>query len=258
VAPVRARLATMQGDPEIGSERISVYHADGTVEEVALHDYARVYALPGVYEQIVQEDLGCRSPAQVAQMLSGALDALGRERSATRVIDVAAGNGVSGEALRAVGLDVVLGTDIVPEARAATLRDRPDVYGEYLTLDLTALSSEQAEHVRALGANALTCVAPVGAAPGAVPAEAIAAACRLLRGEPLLATLHDPRHGTPDPLSERFFAERLGAEATLLDHERYLHRFLVTGAPYELEASIWKLQLGGTPPNDPPSTALGG
>jgi hypothetical protein len=240
---VRARLATMQGEPEIGSERITVYHGDGTLEEVALHDYARVYALPGVYEQIVQQDLGCRSPAQVAQMLGGALEALRLEPSDTRVIDIAAGNGVSGEALRAAGMDVVLGTDIVPEARAAALRDRPGVYDDYLTLDLMALSAEQAEYVRSLHANALTCVAPVGTA--SVPPEAIAAACRLLTREPLVVALYDRRHGEPDPLSEQFFAEHVGAEATLLDHERYLHRFLITGAPYELEASVWKLRFSG-------------
>ncbi len=242
---VRARLATMQGEPEIGTERIAVYHEDGTIEEVALHDYARVYALPGVYEQIVQEDLGCRSPAHLAGMLAGALQALGRDPARTRVIDIAAGNGVSGEALRAAGMDVVLGTDLVPEARAAALRDRPGVYDEYLTLDLARLSAEQAEHVRSLDAGALTCVAPVGTRAGTVPPEVIAAACRLLAGEPLVATLHDPRHGDPDPLSEQFFATHVGAEATLLDHERYLHRFLITGAPYELEASVWKLRLSG-------------
>ncbi len=240
---VRARLATMQGEPEIGTERIAVYHEDGTVEEVRLHDYERVYALPGVYEQIVQEDLGCRSPAHVATMLTGALEALRRDMADTRVIDVAAGNGVSGEALRAAGMDVVLGTDIVPAAREAALRDRPEVYDEYLTLDLTALTSAQTEHLRSLRANALTCVAPVGTFPGTVPPQVIANACRVLIGEPLVVTLYDPRFGEPDPLDEQFFETEVGAEATLLDHERYLHRFLVTGSPFELEASVWKLRL---------------
>jgi hypothetical protein len=240
---IRARLATMQGEPEIGTERIAVYHEDGSVEEVLLHDYERVYALPGVYEQIVQEDLGCRSPAHVAAMLAGALEALRRDVAATRVIDVAAGNGVSGEALRAAGMDVVLGTDIVASAREAALRDRPGVYGESLTLDLTALTAEQAEHLRSLRADALACVAPVGTVAGTVPPQVIASVCRLLTGEPLVVTLYDPRFGEPDPLDERFFESEVGAEATLLDHERYLHRFLVTGAPFELEASVWKLRL---------------
>jgi hypothetical protein len=255
--PLRARLTTMQGDPPIGGERITVHHGDGTAEEVLLHDYARLYALPGVYEQIVQEDLGCRSPAQVAGMLSDALAALGRRPADTRVIDIAAGNGVSGEALRAVGVQVVLGTDIVPEAREAALRDRPGVYDEYLTLDLTALEPEAAARIRAFGADALTCVAPVGTAPGTVPPQAIATACRMLTGQPLVITLHDARHGEPDPIDESFFAAEVGAEATRLDHERYLHRFLVTGAPYELEASVWKLRpaavsgAGGCPRRDP-------
>ena len=52
-----------QADPEIGREVIRVRHDDGRVEELRLHDYDRLYALPGVYEQIVQERLGCRSPA---------------------------------------------------------------------------------------------------------------------------------------------------------------------------------------------------
>jgi hypothetical protein len=222
-----------------------VYHEDGTVEEVRLHDYERVYSLPGVYEQIVQEDLGCRSPAHVAAMLTGALDALRRDVADTRVVDVAAGNGVSGEALRAAGLDVVLGTDIVPAAREAALRDRPAVYDEYLTLDLTALTTAEADHLRSLGANALTCVAPVGSFPGTVPPQVIAAVCPLLSGEPLVVTLFDPRFGEADPLDEQFFATEVGAEATLLDHDRYLHRFLVTGAPFELEASVWKLRFSG-------------
>src|ERR1700761_5579457 len=93
-----------QDDPEIGREVIRVSHDDGRVEELHLHDYERLYALPGVYEQIVQERLGCRSPAQLAAMLGEAVDRLGWERDATRVIDIAAGNGVSGEALAAVGL----------------------------------------------------------------------------------------------------------------------------------------------------------
>jgi hypothetical protein len=163
----------------------------------------------------------------------------------TRVIDVAAGNGVSGAALRAAGMDVVLGTDIVPEAREAALRDRPGVYDEYLTLDLTALSAAQTEHLRSLRADALTCVAPVGTVPGTVPPQVIATVCRVLSGEPLVVTLYDPRFGEPDPLDQQFFMAEVGAEATLLDHERYLHRFLVTGAPFELEASVWKLRLSG-------------
>jgi hypothetical protein len=242
---VRARLVTAQGNPEVGAERIAVYHDDGRTEEVALHDYARLYALPGVYEQIVQEDLGCRSPAVVGEMLAAALDDLGRARASSRVIDIAAGNGVSGEALAANGVTAVLGTDIVPEARAAALRDRPDVYGDYLTLDLTALTDAQTAQLRELHADALTCVSPVGEARGRVPPAALTAAAALLIDDALVVHLHDPRDG-PDIVDEPFWRARLGAatRATRLAQRHYLHRFLVDGNPYELDAVVWRIRRG--------------
>ena len=58
-------------------------------------------------------------------MLADAVDRLGWDRETVRVIDLAAGNGISGQALAAHGLHPVLGTDIVPEARAAALRTVP-------------------------------------------------------------------------------------------------------------------------------------
>lgn len=54
----------VDGDPPIGQERIRVCHADGRVQELYLHDYEQLYALPGVYEQIVQERLGSAGPRQ--------------------------------------------------------------------------------------------------------------------------------------------------------------------------------------------------
>ncbi len=69
-----------QADPEIGHEVIRVRHDDGRTEELRLHDYERLYALPGVYEQIVQERLGCRSPVELAGMLAHAAGALGWDR----------------------------------------------------------------------------------------------------------------------------------------------------------------------------------
>ncbi len=240
---MRSRLAPAQGDPEIGQERIVVYHDDGSLEEVRLHDYDRLYALPGVYEQIVQEDLGCQSPAVVAELLGRALDELGRDRAATRVIDIAAGNGVSGEALVAAGIVPVLGTDIVDGARTAALRDRPSVYGEYRTLDLLALDDGRRAHLRELGADALTCVAPVGGSGGRVPAAAFAAAVAALADDAVTVHLHDPRWGDADVVDEAFWPARLGpgVTGTRLAHRRYGHRLTVAGAPYEMEAAVWRV-----------------
>lgn len=183
-------------------------------------------------------------PDQIASMLADAADEAGWARDTVRVIDVAAGNGVSGEALKLRGLAPVLGTDIAPEARAAALRDRPEVYGRYLTLDLLALSPEQEAAVRSLRANALACVAPVGSGPAQLPARALAAAARLLSDDALVAYMHDPMFGDEDEVSAELWAAELGSERRpeLLERRRYLHRYTVSGRPFEMDGVVWRLQ----------------
>lgn len=228
-----------QEDPEIGEELIRVRHRDGYVRELRLHDYEQLYALPGVYEQIVQDRLGCRSPQQVAALLAETVDALGWERRAMRVMDIAAGNGVSGEALAAYGLQPVLGSDITPAARAAALRDRPGLYDDYLTLDLLRLSPGERARIAALQATILSCVAPVG--DHAVPPGALLAAAGLLAGDGLVAYLHDVELLDADPVTAQLFSSA-GLAAQELVRRRYVHRQTVNGAPYEMEAVIWRLR----------------
>jgi hypothetical protein len=232
----------VEDDPPIGQERIRVRHADGRVQELRLHDYEQLYALPGVYEQIVSERLECRSPQELAGILAEVIDALGWDRAQMRVIDIAAGNGISGEALAAVGLRPVLGSDIVPAARAAALRDRPGLYDDYLTLDLLGLSDRERAQIAALKATILCCVAPVG--EGGLPPAALAAAAGLLAGDGLVAYLHDVNLGRPDPVTPRFWRDHLGADAEELVRRRYVHRRTINGAPYEMAGVVWRLRGG--------------
>ncbi len=235
-----AQLAD-QDDPEMGRELIQVQFDDGRTQELRLHDYQRLYALPGLYEQIVHDRLGCRSPGVIADMLATAADALGWERGQVRAFDVAAGNGVSGEALEAAGLHPVLGTDIVPSAREAALRDRPGLYDDYLTLDLLALSAEQGAAVAALRCNLLSCVVPVGDRPAQLPADALLAAARLLTADALIAHMHDPG---VEPVTAEWWDAGLGAGggAELLQRRQYLHRRTVNGRPIEMAASVWHVR----------------
>ena len=233
-----------QGDPAIGQELILVHHDDGRTEELRLHDYARVYSLPGLYEQIVHERFLCRSPEELATMLSGAVDRLGWDRRTVRVIDLAAGNGISGEALRAHGLHPVLGTDIVPEARVAALRDRPAVYDSYEVLDLLNLQPAQERALGALQANAVSCVAPVGTAGQQLPPLALTAVAKRLAADALIAYLHDPTLGVPDEVTPELWARELGTStrAELLTERRYLHRYTLTGEPYEMIGMVWRVR----------------
>src|SRR6202012_4934286 len=133
----------------------------------------------------------------------------------------------------AAGLHPVLGTTIVPAARAAALRDRPGLYDEYLTLDLLALSDAERAHVAGLGANALSCVAPVGGHDSELPPSALVAAARLLAPDALVVYMHDPHRGVPDEVTAAVWTAGLGAgtEAQELERRRYQHRHTVNGAP---------------------------
>ena len=46
---------------------------DGHEERVRVQDYARVYAVAGLYEAIVQDRLACQTPDRVATMLARAM-----------------------------------------------------------------------------------------------------------------------------------------------------------------------------------------
>ena len=152
-------------------EEFVLHHPDGSDERIALHDYARVYAVPGLYEEVVQHRLQCASPATVAGALVEAAEAEGRTADGLRAFDLGAGNGVVGEELRARGVTVVAGADGVAEARDAAHRDRPGLYAHYLVgerLDVDEVSAL----VRDEGLTALVAAGAVG--EGHVPVDALA------------------------------------------------------------------------------------
>ena len=174
-------------------------------------------------------------------MLGQAVDALGWDRGDLRVLDIAAGNGVSGEALAAAGLggQGMYATDIVPAARVAALRDRPGLYDSYLTLDLLVLAGDERAAMTALRANALSCVAPVGVHGGELPPEALVAAAGLLGPDALVVYMHDPTHGLPDPMTR---AWGVGTDAQELKRRRYVHRYTVNGTPFQMDGVVWRLR----------------
>lgn len=72
------------GPPETDGEYIVLSEH----ETVHLHEYTRIYAVPGLYEHVVQERLQCTSP-QVA--------AAGLLREATRVVGQGRGGRLAGD-----------------------------------------------------------------------------------------------------------------------------------------------------------------
>src|SRR4051812_14006116 len=114
-------------------EVLTVRWADGREERMRLHEYDRVYAVPGLYEEVVQERLECASPRALADAVVAEGAAAGVAPGDLRAFDLGAGNGVVGEELAARGIHVVAGADNIDAARDAAERDRPGLYAEYLT-----------------------------------------------------------------------------------------------------------------------------
>lgn len=212
-----------------GEERAG---SPGRPQQIRLHDYERIFAVPGLYEEIVQRRLGCRTPARMAELLARTAARLGWAPGDVRILDAGAGNGVSGEAFAQQGMRPVVGLDILPAARDAALRDRPGVYGAYLAADLGALGPGEERLIRDAAPNALACVGSVGG--GHLPVAAVAAALELLAPDALVTYAYHPELG-PDPLLG------LLRDAEQLARERALHRRTVTGGVRHCEAVVVRL-----------------
>ncbi len=215
-----------------GQEEI-VLHRGGTTERIVLHDYARVYAVPGLYEEVVQRRLQCASPATVAAALVEAVSAEGARAAALRAFDLGAGNGVVGEELRDRNITVVAGADGIAEARDAAHRDRPGLYAHYLVgerLDVAEVS-------RLVHDEELTALVAAGAVgEGHVPVDALAELWAAFPpGSYLALTLKDggPETGDHDTTDvEAMLAATAGSEhpSRTVVRRRFRHRLSMAGA----------------------------
>lgn len=219
-------------------ESLVVSHPDGTTEQFRLHDYQRVYAIPGLYEEVVQRRLRCESPDRLASLLIASAADAGIEPSGLAVFDLAAGNGVVGEELRARGVGTLIASDNVTAARDAAQRDRPGLYAEYLVGDTDDLP-QVAELIREHEINALVAAGALGL--GHISADsfhrlwsafgegALFAVC-------LLVDLAEPGGSDFGDYLAGFEARDDGGE--ILVRERFRHRLTMGGDPIEYVAIV--------------------
>ena len=92
---------------ELRQDEVYFYLLDGDAkEEIRLHDYKRIYEVPGLYEQVVYERLKCQSPSRVSDVLLSSVSQSDQRLSELRVLDLGAGNGIVGEELKKQGVEV--------------------------------------------------------------------------------------------------------------------------------------------------------
>jgi len=208
---------------------------DGDWKRIRFHDYGEIYSVPGLYEHLFYERLRCQSPAVVAELLAGAVREAGEDPSQLDVLDLGAGNGMVGEALREHGFEETTGVDITPEAGEAVERDRPGVYADYHVCDLLDPPPELA------GASfgAMTSVAALGF--GDIPPEVFSAAFDRVRdgGWVAFTIKEDFLDGGDDSGFAGLISGLLDAGAIEeRGRRRYRHRLDVAGDPIHYVAVV--------------------
>lgn len=98
----------------------------------------------------------------MSELLAAELSKADAPTADLRAFDLGAGNGIMAEELHRLGVDFVVGADILPSAADAAKRDRPDVYREYHVLDMLNLTDEQHGMLAKFAFNTLTCIAALG------------------------------------------------------------------------------------------------
>jgi SAM-dependent methyltransferase len=151
---------------------------DGETRDIRFHDYDEIYKVPGLYEFLFYERLKCCSPEVVRSLLEEALEGEDVDPASLRVLDLGAGNGMVGEELADLGVETIVGIDLLPEASAAAARDRPGIYEDYFVLDLTELPDARRRDLSRHRFNSLVTVAALGF--GDIPPLAFAEAFNLV------------------------------------------------------------------------------
>lgn len=209
-----------------------VLSKDGKKSKIRFHDYDKIYTIPGLYEQLFYDRLKCSSPAKVTDILKQAVDQSNEDFYGLRVLDLGAGNGMVGEALTRFGISRLVGVDIIPEAKVAMERDRPQYYDAYYISDFTSINDEDYEEFKSWSFDCLTSVAALGF--GDIPPEAFMNAFNIINQQGWVA--FNIKESFLDERDQSGFSRMirdliLSKYMDIYHLERYRHRLSIDGLP---------------------------
>jgi len=214
---------------------------NGYLKRIRFHDYGKLYEIPGLYEKLFYEKLKCCSPSFVVNLLEEVASDFGEATDEFRVLDVGAGNGMVGDELYHIGVDSVMGIDILSEAKKATFRDRPEIYDDYIVTNLANIPKKHEIKLQEEDFNCLTTVAALGF--GDIPPIAFLRALDFIETPGWLAFnikedfLHEDDTSGFCQLIRQMNCEKL---IQIQCYRRYQHRISITGEPLYYVAMIAK------------------
>lgn len=228
-------------DESIGQDKewVTVDFGERT-EDIRLHDYDRLFSIPGLYEELVYGHLKCKSPQIIATMFIQMLKKTKYGTQDLRIMDFGAGNGMMGEQFKDLGCDLLVGVDIIPEAMEAAYRDRPEIYDDYLVVDMMFPGKEEMRQLRNCSFNALVTVAALGF--GDIPTQAFVNAFNLIRSggwigfniKDMFLTQKD------DTGYNELLKELINDSLIIYESKRYCHRYSITGEALYYQGIVGK------------------
>jgi len=194
-------------------------------EKIRLHDYGALYKIPGLYEELFCQRLRCNSPKVMCDLLEEARG----DMADCRALDFGAGNGMVGEEIIKRGGDLVVGVDIIDEAKEAAERDRAGVYEDYYVTDMNEFDRRDAEKLRQYRFNTLISVAALGFDD--IPPQAFLNAFNLIRNDGWITfNIKDRFLTDQDDTGYKDIITGINEDnLTILRRKRYRHRLSLSG-----------------------------
>ena len=219
-------------------EYFTVVTDDGS-ERLRIHDYDKVYKVPGLYEEVVYDHLKCNSPRMICTLLEQEINAAGGPNGELRALDFGAGNGIAGECLAdKFDCKAMVGLDIIPEARDAAHRDRPEIYDAYYAMDLSEPSDKDLQALDKWNFNVLLTVAALGY--GDIPTQGFINAFNLVEKNGWIAfNIKDRFMSDEDDTGyHETLNAMMGDSFEVLKIRHYCHRQSMFGDPLHYYAVI--------------------
>jgi SAM-dependent methyltransferase len=209
-------------------------------EKIQFHDYERIYKIPGLYEALFHDRLKCDSPAVIKNLLYKQVSEAEEAVQQMKILDFGAGNGLVAQALKEEDPEMIVGVDILEEAKEAAMRDRPEVYEDYVVEDLGEPSKSTWEKLESYDLNAMVSVAALGF--DHIPPDGFINAFNLIEDTGWIAiNLRDKFLTKEDDSGFKKTLDWIADDyIDFKEEETYVHRLSVSGEPIHYTAIVGK------------------